>query len=230
MEFRTDIVFTLQYGGSPSFYRDNMSEVREALLLQGYELLPDISAASVQHLRLDPRLHGIFLDSLRVSYFFNKHAKEHGASLVAFQEMAISLLSRLLRFQPIGAVRRGTTLEAAYHAGLVTFMMTLCLQYQKYRVVDCKLTFQLLREVLDTEVVDDEGELALWIMVVGGMWIWEYPGEEWLAPRLRDISRKMDIESWDGARCVLKKFPWVDCMHDDAGRHVWERACTNTKT
>lgn len=202
-----------------------MHQVRDSLFVGG-PLLDHIPAAPAPtpHEGLDPRLERILADALHVSSVFNSRSQKCRASLVAYQEMVLSLLYRLLNFHPLQGPLRDSGVEAAYLTGLTVFTMTVFLQHQHHRFVDLRLTLRSLREVFETTSVEVEGELALWALVVGGIWMWDDPEGVWIAPRIRVVARGLGIESWDEARSVLKRFPWIDRIHDESGRKVWERA------
>ena len=199
-----------------------MPQVRQTLLLDSHDLDADAALTSVQHTGLDYTLHKILLDVYSVSSLFNHRAQDQSMNLVTYQEMVLSIIYRLIEFQPLGAPQRRPDLHAAYHTGLTIFMMTIFLQYQRRRVVDYRLTFQCLREVIETSVLRDHSELALWAMVIGGIWVWDAPGREWLSLKLMGVVRELELQSWREARGVLRKFPWVNCIHDESGEQVWE--------
>lgn len=199
-----------------------MPEARKALSLEGHDPGLDAAVASVYHTGLDPRLGEILSDAFRLSFLFNSRARHYKTSLVVYQEMVLSVFYRLIDFYPLGTYRRQSDEEAAYHIGLTMFMMTIFLKYQRRRMVDYRLMFQRLRDVLETSVAQCHSELALWVMVIGGIWIWDVPDAEWLLRKLGGVSQELEIESWDEAQVVLRKFPWMNCIHDESGQQVWE--------
>lgn len=224
---RTDVIFTLQFGGPSAFFRDRMPDVRDSIFRMGPG--GDPTAPPIPHEGLDPRLHGVLVDALYISSIFNGHSRHHRVSLIVYQEMVLSMFYRLLHFRPLEGPRQGSDLDAAYHTGLVVFTMTIFLQCQRQRCIDSRLSFQCLRDTLETAIIERERELALWVVVVGGVWMWNHPGGEWLAPKLSMASEALGIETWDDACTVLKKFPWLDCIHDEPGRQVWERALEDSR-
>lgn len=200
-----------------------MNRVRDSLFVGDPQPDHSLAVPPVLHEGLDPRLGEILADALHVSSVINSHSQECRASLVAYQEMVLSILYRLLNFHPTQGSPRDLGVEAVYHTGLTVFMMTVFLQHQHHRFVDLRLTLRVLRGVFETTAVGGEGELALWALVVGAIWMWDDPDGGWIAPRIRGVSRGLGIRSWDGAYGVLKRFPWVNRIHDESGRKVWER-------
>ena len=220
--FRTDVIFTLQYGGPTAFFRDKMPQVRDSLFVGGPHLDQIPHAPPVLHEGLDTRLHEVLVDVLHVSSVFNRHSLRRRASLIVYQEMVLSILYRLLNFQPLDGSRPGPDIEAAYRIGLTIFMTTIFLQHQHHCFIDLSLTLQSLKDIVETRI--KESELAFWAMVIGGIWMWDDPGGEWLAPKLRAASQDLGIKNWGEAHRVLKRFPWIDRIHDESGRQVWEEA------
>lgn len=200
-----------------------MAQARESLFIESTQLDHSPTVSPVAYEGLDPRFHEILVDALHVSTVFNSRSHQCRANLVSYQEIVLSILYRLLNFQPLENSQQDSGVEAAYHTGLTVFMMTMFLQHQRHRFVDLRVTLRSLREVFETTAVEEQGELALWALVIGGIWMGDDPDGEWIAPRLRRVSQGLGINSWDGAYLVLKRFPWIDRVHDEPGRQTWER-------
>ena len=184
-----------------------------------------VHSAPVRHDALGRHLQKILDDVLFFSSLFNSGLPELRIDLFTYQDMLLSIFYRLIQFQPLGEPRVGSDVQAAYHIGLTMFMMTVFLQFQPNRTVEYSLAVRCLRDVLCTPVVESEKELALWVMVVGAIWIGDSAGGEWLGPKLKNTTRCLGLETWDEACCVLTRFPWVSAIHNRAGRIVWERLC-----
>lgn len=107
-----------------------------------------------------------------------------------------------------------------YHPGQTIFTMTMFLQNQHHRFVDLRLAARSPIKVFETMDLEEEGELALWDLVVGGIWMWDNSEGKWLAERLWRVSQGLGLTSWDKTYWVLRKFPWIDHITTRlTGRH-----------
>ena len=205
------------------FFRNRMPEIQKFLTSKGLCLNRNSTASLVRHNRLDLYLHQVLLDVMSVCSLFNKNLHDRTLNLQTFQEITISLCYRLLRFRSLNDIRQQSDIEAAYHVGLIIFMMTTFLQYDRRRIVDFKLIPLCLRDILDSRLDEYDNEFVLWLMMVGGIWISVDVDGEMLAPRTRITAQRLGIDTWDGARSSVSKLPWINALHDQPGRRVWDR-------
>jgi len=216
-------MFALQYGGPTMFFRDRMPEVQKILALKGLCLNRNSTATLVGLNRLDLYFHQILLDAMGLCALFNNDLHNCTLDLETFQEIVISLCYSLLRFRSLNDSKQQSDMQAAYHIGLTIFMMTVFLQYDRRRILDYNLIPLCLREFLDSRLDELEDEAILWLMIVGGIWISGDDDREWLAPRTRMMAQRLGIDTWDEVRSSVSKFPWINALHDEPGRSLWNR-------
>ncbi|KAL6912737.1 hypothetical protein FSST1_010497 [Fusarium sambucinum] len=116
---RTDILFTLQKGDHPLFYRDRIDTIRNLLSSRGFTL----QSAETSHFRPDqPVLEQAFSDLMGVCSLFNKHIDRKPLDLIEFQEIPISICYRLLQFRTLNESRlMGDADSKAKEIGVVTW-------------------------------------------------------------------------------------------------------------
>jgi hypothetical protein len=47
--------------------------------------------------------------------------------------------------------------------------------------------------------------------------------------RTREVTRRLELDSWDDVTQVLERFPWVEAWHGKRGRVFWEK-CMGLET
>ena len=158
------------------------------------------------------------------STLFNDLTSTSKVDLFQYQEIIISILYRIFALNFHENTSLPPTIEDAYHVGLTLFIMTLFLQHGRKRMLQYHNVVRRLRNVLDSKVLDQEHELKFWLSMVGGVWVNQDDGAEWLPPLVRSEARKMGLTGWEDAKSVLKRYPWIHPLHDEAGVQVWEKA------
>lgn len=203
-----------------------MPQIRETLGSTIFRLDCPLIVPIIQHNeRLDPHLREILLDTLTASDLFNNHLPNRAFDLVAFQEMQVSIGYRLFQFSSLQSPKHECTVQAAYYVGLTIFLMTMFLQFDHRRMMDYELISLCLKDVLDGGLDrQDESGLALWLTLIGGIWVSRDADGEWLGPRLRREAQRLGLESWDRALDIISKFPWIHTLHDEPGHKVWNMA------
>lgn len=218
---RTDIIFALQHGGSTSFFRDRMNEVRNSLQVQNLPLDRELNVPWTKYDNLDPYLEDIFLDAMDICSLFNQLGGKT-VDYTIFLEVLISLCYRLLRFRSLHDANILADNQSAYHIGLVVFMMSLFLQNDRCRLINYILIPTCLKNLLQDELRQDM-ELSFWLLMIGGIWISDEPEHKWLNPKLRATAHWLGLTCWDDVKRSVCKFPWINGLHDQLGRSLWER-------
>jgi hypothetical protein len=198
-----------------------MHHVQNSLWAQGLHLDRNSSDSSTRFNQLHPYLRDILLDAMSISSLFNNLGNKKVEYMI-FLEVLISLCYRLLSFCSLGDASTRCDLQATHHIGLIIFTMTMFLQHDRRRIINYNLIPLCLKNVLQAEVLEEEDELALWLMIIGGIWISDADGD-WLAPRIRATAQRLGFDSWDKARGSVCKYPWINSLHDQLGRGLWNR-------
>ncbi|PWY75522.1 hypothetical protein BO70DRAFT_430957 [Aspergillus heteromorphus CBS 117.55] len=218
---KTDITYALQYGGPVVFFRDRFSEVSNMLSAKGFNLDRIPATSSIPYNSLNPYLHNILIDATSFTTLSNHLPPNQPINISAFQEMLISILSRLIRFRPLQSPMPECTVEAAYHIGLIVLMMTVFLQFDHRRILEYELVSLRLRDVVESGLDEEEPELALWLVFLGGIWT-SGGSKGWFVERICGLVGRMGMRSWAEVQGLVCKFPWVGALHGPLGRGVWE--------
>jgi hypothetical protein len=199
------------------FFRDRLSKAQATLESKGF-VRNRISAISLpQYQQLDPYLRDILRDAMDFAAVLNDFTGDRNLGLVTVQEITVSIGSRLLHFRPLKSDKPLSPVDAAYHTGLVMYMMSLFLQHGRRRIIDYDLITIRLKEVLDCKQELDD-DLALWLMCLGGIWVADDPYRLWLRPTISEFTRTREIDSWLEVHGRVSKFPWINAVHNDECR------------
>ncbi|RYO75252.1 hypothetical protein DL764_010538 [Monosporascus ibericus] len=221
---KVDVTYALQYGGPTAFFRDRMPELRKSLASKGLSLDCTSAVSSIPYDGLEPYLQDILLDVMSISSLFNSDLSYRTLDFLTFQEMNYSICFRLLRFRPLGHAGQGSGIQAAYHTGLTIFVITLFLQHTHHRrIQDYELVSMRLREVFDSGLDDLDDGLVLWLMILGSIWTTGDVDGDWLLPKISSEAQRLGLKTWDDARDIICKFPWINALHERPGRAVWRQ-------
>ncbi|EXJ79038.1 hypothetical protein A1O3_08539 [Capronia epimyces CBS 606.96] len=218
---KSDLDYALHYGTSPCFYRDRMSDVALALASEGLLMNRHLGDCRSRFDGIDPCLRQILLDVTNIASLFNMDYKMDPHT---FQEVIVSLGSRLVRFHPLSGPPLEGRLESACHVGLITFVTTFFLQCGRRRFLKYGLVGQHLRQVIDRGLDKQDDDLMLWILFIGGTSVLADRDHAWLMPKIQRTLRSLSIETWAGLHQCLVLFPWVNSLHDEAAKALWDAA------
>lgn len=87
---------------------------------------------------------------------------------------------------------------------------------QKYR--DCLQNIEFSAKV---------ASIILWLLTIGAISVFTPTDNYWLMPLLRDQMRYCQICEWEDMRGNLKRFLWIDMLHDKPGQKVFSTAWAN---
>lgn len=216
---RTDILFTLQQGGQPLFHRNRMAEMRAILLSRGFTLKSNPDVKNPQIPQLNKTLKEAFLDLLGVCNLFNKHIDKKPLDVIEFQEILVSVCYRLMGFRTLNEARLIHDIDSAYHIGLLVFLMSTFWNNHQSRLAKPGLIAACIRDALYMA----DGELAFWLLMLGGISIPKGDDQEWMLTRLREEASRIGVVTWKDARDCLARFPWMTVIHDESGQRLWDK-------
>lgn len=219
---RIDIMFALQSGQPPMFFRDNVSLVRNLLAKDGLSLACHHASLFERYRELDPDLREVLQDIMGSCSLFNKNPKKTSLGMVAFLELVISICYRLLRFRLLPSSGKPVDTQAALHLGSIIVMMTVFIQLGKRRMIDYSLISRCLGDVLCDELLEADVELYLWLAVIGSIWISDDDQGGWIRMKVQEASRHAGLTSWNEVRECIQLYPWINSIHNEAGSAVWK--------
>jgi hypothetical protein len=140
---------------------------------------------------------------------------------VELHQDIIFLGYRLVKLNPLGFPLGVSSLENRVHLGLAAFLMIFLLSW------DCRVVKNgLLSELLLSEVQqpfsarqDDQGTL-LWLLFIGAASSGMSKHPIWVSTTKHTL-QGLKVKSWEDVKKLLAGFPWVNAIHDTAGRALW---------
>ncbi|CVK94709.1 hypothetical protein FPRO06_09758 [Fusarium proliferatum] len=217
---RTDILFAMQQGGHPLFHRDHIYHVKRSLAYKGFNLQPDSDAYSNQ---LGPIIQEAFSDTMGLCRLLNKHQDEKPLDLLEFQEVLVSICYRLLQFRTIYESRLKQDAQSTYHIGLCLFMISIHFNNTQFRIARRGLIMALVKEAIESKLSEHEDEVKFWLLNLGGISVSLPDGREWFIEALREQASLLGIMAWEQVKGCLAKFPWLDAIHDEPIRKLWDQ-------
>lgn len=113
---------------------------------------------------------------------------------------------------------------------LLAFSSSVFLQW-KYMRMSYPHFSALYRDCLTRATVSDmPPQLQLWLLMVGAVSVFTKADDEWLKPWLRAIMSLCKIELWTDMKYILSSFMWIDLVHDELGKGVFDSASLLTIT
>ncbi|KAF6835652.1 hypothetical protein CPLU01_04122 [Colletotrichum plurivorum] len=221
--YRGDLQFALHTGCQPFYYYDGWpAEVisdessthdrTNGPLLEIFDNAPNATRQFVGDVES-------FAETLRQAEMGSKVAPHD------FQGMVISVCYRLLRFQHLEGHLLNVEQEACF-TGLVAFASSLLLQFGRQRHLRYDLLSRRLKQSL-FGVQFDPGfppSAILWLLVLGGISVFEVEEHVWLLPTILELSQRMGLRDWGSAHVDLLKFPWIDAIHNGKGEALWAKS------
>lgn len=107
-------IFALQSGGPTTFFRDHLPQVRLDPAARWLPLEPVSVAPSLRYGLLDACLREILSDIMSICSLFNTKTRT-ALGVFAFQEIAFSCLSQMLRFRSLNESRGRCDAAIAHH-------------------------------------------------------------------------------------------------------------------
>lgn len=136
-----------------------------------------------------------------------------------FQEILISTQYRLSFLEyPYNFI------EHILRLALLVFSTTIFLQTRGIRTRFQPLSAQLRTAVVGDRFRELEWQLRVWILVMAAIVAVTEEDDFWILPLLRkEIKDHVELRHWEDLRRVLKRFLWIDVLHDPDGKMVCEK-------
>ncbi|PYH78603.1 hypothetical protein BO82DRAFT_405046 [Aspergillus uvarum CBS 121591] len=130
---------------------------------------------------------------------------------------------RLLQFNPLQGPRPVSHLDDVIHLGLILFLCTFIRRLDR-EIADNNLLATLLGSVAE-KVEADRGtqEALLWALLVARASIFQRNIPEWLTLRVATLIQSLGLDDWEDTLYLLRQYPWVNALHDEPARGLWQR-------
>ena len=171
--------------------------------------------------RLDPRLFNIWADLKEFSNTANEAlATKVKIPAALFSPLCTSVPQRLssLRFDP-------TSLHELLRLSMLAYIKNILIQLEgigkKMTVLANGLKVAPLAQQFPPAL--GNAELLLWALVIACSSIFEDFDQDWLRKALVKTCSSLGLQTWTETRVIMKRFLWIDMVHDQRGEQVIER-------
>jgi hypothetical protein len=154
--------------------------------------------------------------------------------LLTIDRIVTSIQYHLLLFQSAGyKSSENAVLQEDCCIGALVYLKTvyhfhLCLQVGRFpagALTDGPM-IQKLKFCLDMADINtaQTRALSLWIIFLGGAAVAGTKDRAWFVARLAKTVMELQICSWEDAKSSLMKFLWVDRIHENSCKDLWDEA------
>ncbi|KAH8651443.1 hypothetical protein BX600DRAFT_554262 [Xylariales sp. PMI_506] len=222
-----DIHIAMKYGNPPVFFGINDISWNAYIAKEKHKLLYSVLECP------DARLVHVWRD-LEVLTTSANVAAQTGQMIDYdnFQDVMITVQYRLLHLQysddngcGVYNQNRETSYHRLLHLVLVALSTTISVQIRGIAVTYESIARRMknsLREVLDESDVLIPLEIQLWVLFIAGISV--LPEDEWVKWKIAELTRNR-VESpvsWADMRDNMKKYLWIDALHDGPGKNLYD--------
>ncbi|RDW84262.1 hypothetical protein BP6252_01852 [Coleophoma cylindrospora] len=229
--FRADLEFSLHLGSETRFRIEDIaycsSNSSQAIfrLSSSFRRQDDSKSPEILNSRLLARLSAnlqdLLIDMTNLAWLLNDASAGYRPKVqgYAYHDALLQLGYRLVNMSPLGGPRPSNRLENAVHLGLTAFFITLFCGLD-YKMIKSPLLNDLASSAAQEPFDGDQEnqEVLLWLLFIGGASVFKQPDDAWLTPKTTQTMKNLDLHTWEDARQILVRFPWVSVIHDKAGR------------
>ncbi|GKZ23686.1 hypothetical protein AbraIFM66951_004562 [Aspergillus brasiliensis] len=231
--FRWDLGLALQNNTSPIFFRDTFLEPLTPFPTILEPTTDQINNPSLPQFHLDPALLAAFHVLQNFCSLINTSIAETPQRRL-YPDIIPSTLSSVM-YPLLQMPFPMHSNNEAFRLGLLTFCHHAFLQWQDKTLPfvffpasyqPCLLSLmEQCQHHQDVDDDDDSSALILWLLVVGILALPPLPSfrdtDFWLKGCLREWLVRLEIRTWEEMREIMKRFLWMDLMHDLAGEGVF---------
>lgn len=193
------------------------------MLIQVFPQRELFNSPDVAHV-YDPELRCVIADLISVSHLLNGNHTCFKLEPYTFQEIWISVSYRLLHQYPLAGCRPEKESDNAWHLGLLALITTFLFRNGRSQPLSYDLLAETLRDVIQAMSINNLVEEAtfLWLLFVSGISVFGTIDRTWLLPPIKTCLTNLNINNWRTARDKIRRFPWIDVVHDKPGHELWQ--------
>ena len=224
----SDIEYALQSGSYPRWHRNKFPHalIKSILAPPAYPS-KDQNHTKAASLLFQPTFRCIFDDLISVAHFLNNKPPCVRIEPFTYQEILISISYRLLHLCSPADLTHAfqTDLEELCHFSMLAMITTLFFQHGAFgHLVAYKTLTERLQSAIEraskTEFMYDP--IFLWALFTGGISVFRNASNKaWFSLLIKAYLSRFRIDDWTDARIEIKKFPWIDIVHDCPGIELW---------
>lgn len=139
---------------------------------------------------------------------------------IVFTEILISVQYRLmlLDMQP-------ESTDSTICAGMLAFSTNVFLQIKGLAIPFQNVFAQLRGSIMRSDFnYKEKLEFRLWLLFVTRVCVVAETESAWLRNEMSNTLEALNLPTWKIARERLKKYLWIDVLHDECGRKAFEKA------
>jgi hypothetical protein len=131
--------------------------------------------------------------------------------------------SQNLDFENIDlALEQQKTLEEVLRLGSLLYIQATLQEFPLAAVGSRNLVRRLMESVMLVRINGvKQGELVVWLLMVGGMEAKFEDDRTWFVQQLDRLTRRLGIVDWGMLICGLESLWWIGRVHDTRGRRLW---------
>ncbi|KAI0506272.1 hypothetical protein F5B22DRAFT_624274 [Xylaria bambusicola] len=146
---------------------------------------------------------------------------EQRITMKLFLNSMASIMYRLIDMQI-----EPSSISEVIRLGLLCSCCSVFLQWQHLGISYTHLSFSVKRLFLELNGKDIfvSQEFAFWLFIIASISVLSDSDADWLHPLLRQVAGTLELQTWDQARKLLSTIMWIDSVHGNAGKRVFEAA------
>ncbi|RAH40153.1 uncharacterized protein BO95DRAFT_425414 [Aspergillus brunneoviolaceus CBS 621.78] len=228
--FLCDIECSFQLGCEPLFSVEEVDAVAFSANDFGLRPTPTTSGAVPQG--LNPCLAPLLRHGMHIALVYNTidTGKRPKLTYYSHFDLVLSFGYRLLQFSPLQGPRPVSHLDDVIHLGLIIFLCTFIRRLDR-GIADNYLLAKRLRSVAEKVGTDRETQEALlWALLVGTASILSRDIPEWLTVMVATLIQSLGLATWEDTLYLLHQYPWVNALHDEPARGLWQKVSPSSDT
>lgn len=160
----------------------------------------------------------VFLASLLNSKIGGAVPKLHA---VEFYKSMLLLGYRIVELRPLYMCHGVSRNHKRVHLGLIAFLLTFLERPDREVAKSEPLSRMLLEEIgKDSSTRQESQEAFLWLLFMGAVSSCLHANPSWISITAHTLDG-LGLKTWEDVRNTLAYFPWVNTLHDPAGRAFW---------
>ncbi|OJJ99581.1 hypothetical protein ASPACDRAFT_1856175 [Aspergillus aculeatus ATCC 16872] len=228
--FLCDIECSFQLGCEPLFSIEEVDAVTSSTVHSELRCIAATFCAGLEH--LDPCLAMLLRHGMNIALVYNTigAGQQPKITYYAHFDLVLSFGYQLLQFSPLQGPRPVSHLDDVIHLGLIIFFCTFIRRLDR-GITDNNLLARLLGSVAE-EVENDRGtqKALLWALLVSTASIFQRDIPEWLTVRVATLIQSLGLATWEDTLYLLHQYPWVNALHDEPARGLWQKVVPSCDT
>ncbi|KAK9649136.1 hypothetical protein HCH54_003555 [Aspergillus fumigatus] len=232
---RVDLEYALQLGSSTLFSLEDAIETNRII----HEIYGDkrqnhacyskpYRSPLLGSLRRD--IQDVFFEVTSLASMLNDANNGVGPKLKScvFHSDLLVLGYRLGNMYTLGGCRPKCPIENAIHIGLTAFLVPFWPGLDRRIAHNALLSNSLLNGAQD--LADgglDVREILLWMLYIGAASSSQLGNHPMWISKLKETIDTLALRTWEQVQSMLARYPWVNAVHDNAGKALWHQCHIN---